>query len=137
MPMDVLLATETARAISGARPAGPCAMVVFGAGGDLTRRLVVRALHNLMAGRLLPKDFVLIGVGIAALSAEQWRERLAERADMVEEGGRIMQSVLDARGTESPSDYPNYPAGSVGPQAAAGLLAQAGGRAWPAIGHHV
>ena len=28
-------------------PADPCAMVIFGAGGDLTKRLVVPALYNL------------------------------------------------------------------------------------------
>ncbi|HEY7887977.1 MAG TPA: hypothetical protein VIC29_07095 [Steroidobacteraceae bacterium] len=30
-----------------APPADPCAMVIFGAGGDLTKRLVVPALYNL------------------------------------------------------------------------------------------
>jgi len=30
-----------------AKPADPCAMVIFGAGGDLTKRLVVPALYNL------------------------------------------------------------------------------------------
>jgi len=28
-------------------PADPCVMVIFGAGGDLTKRLVVPALYNL------------------------------------------------------------------------------------------
>ena len=60
-----------------ARPAGPCAMVIFGAGGDLTKRLVVPALYNLMAGRLLPENFALIGVDIAGLSTDQWRDHLA------------------------------------------------------------
>src|SRR4051794_24552589 len=30
-----------------AQPPGPCAMVIFGAGGDLTKRLLVPALYNL------------------------------------------------------------------------------------------
>ena len=30
-----------------ATPADPCAMVIFGATGDLTKRLVVPALYNL------------------------------------------------------------------------------------------
>ena len=30
-----------------ARPADPCALVIFGATGDLTKRLVVPALYNL------------------------------------------------------------------------------------------
>ena len=32
-----------------AKPADPCAMVIFGATGDLTKRLVVPALYNLVA----------------------------------------------------------------------------------------
>ena len=31
-----------------ATPADPCAMVIFGATGDLTKRLVVPALYNLL-----------------------------------------------------------------------------------------
>ncbi len=62
---------------------------------------------------------------------------LFQRADMAEEGWRIMRPVLDAWGAESPSDFLNCRAGRVGPQAAADLLAQDGGRAWRAIGHHV
>jgi len=37
-------------------PAGPCVMVVFGAGGDLTRRKLVPALINLRRGNLLTDD---------------------------------------------------------------------------------
>ena len=40
----------------------PCALVIFGAGGDLTKRLLLPALYNLRRGRLLPKQFALIGV---------------------------------------------------------------------------
>ena len=43
-------------------PPGPCAMVVFGASGDLTARLLVPALYNLSRTRLLPENFALIGV---------------------------------------------------------------------------
>src|SRR5262245_41946441 len=37
-----------------APPAGPCCLVIFGASGDLTHRLLVPALYNLAAGGLLP-----------------------------------------------------------------------------------
>ena len=43
-------------------PADPCAMVIFGAGGDLTKRLVVPALYNLSHTKVLPEKFALIGV---------------------------------------------------------------------------
>jgi glucose-6-phosphate 1-dehydrogenase len=70
-----------------AKPAGPCAMVIFGAGGDLTKRLVVPALYNLATGKLLPDDFVLIGVDIADLSTDQWRQHLSEMMQSFTAGG--------------------------------------------------
>jgi glucose-6-phosphate 1-dehydrogenase len=59
-----------------ARPADPCAMVIFGAGGDLTKRLVVPALYNLSRTKVLPEKFALIGVDLAAGTAESWRDHL-------------------------------------------------------------
>ena len=59
-----------------ARPPGPCAMVIFGAGGDLTKRLLVPALYNLATTRLMPEHFELIGVDMADLDTERWRESL-------------------------------------------------------------
>ncbi|PZM12539.1 glucose-6-phosphate dehydrogenase [Rhizobium tubonense] len=51
-------------------------MVLFGAGGDLTRRLVVPALYNLMLSKTLPDNFALIGVDLAEGSVETWSKRL-------------------------------------------------------------
>jgi glucose-6-phosphate 1-dehydrogenase len=59
-----------------AKPPGPCAMVIFGAGGDLTKRLLVPALYNLATTRLLPEHFELIGVDLADLDADKWRDSL-------------------------------------------------------------
>jgi glucose-6-phosphate 1-dehydrogenase len=58
------------------KPADPCAMVIFGAGGDLTKRLVVPALYNLAHSKVLPEKFALIGVGHGDGTAEQWRDNL-------------------------------------------------------------
>jgi len=51
-------------------------MVIFGAGGDLTKRLVVPALYNLSRTEVLPQNFALIGVDLAAGTAESWRDHL-------------------------------------------------------------
>jgi glucose-6-phosphate 1-dehydrogenase len=59
-----------------ASPADPCAMVIFGAGGDLTRRLIMPALYNLSRTGVLPDDFALIGVDLAPGTTESWREHL-------------------------------------------------------------
>jgi glucose-6-phosphate 1-dehydrogenase len=59
------------------RPAGPCAFVIFGASGDLTKRLLFPALYHLKRTHLLPEDFALIGVSRAELSDEQFRAAIA------------------------------------------------------------
>jgi glucose-6-phosphate 1-dehydrogenase len=61
-----------------ARPADPCAMVLFGATGDLANRLVIPALYNLARTQVLPDNFALIGVARAAGTAQSWRARLYE-----------------------------------------------------------
>jgi glucose-6-phosphate 1-dehydrogenase len=59
-----------------AKPADPCAMVIFGATGDLTKRLVMPALYNLSRTKMLPDQFALIGVARAEGTAESWRDGL-------------------------------------------------------------
>ena len=63
-------------AASQARAADPCCFVVFGASGDLTRRLLVPALYNLAAAGLLPEAFCVVGVGRTQLSTEAFRKHL-------------------------------------------------------------
>src|ERR1700692_2902240 len=65
---------NTTDSVAGER----CLMVIFGAGGDLTKRLLMPALYNLArAGRLSDK-FALIGVDRSEKSHEDFREELAE-----------------------------------------------------------
>ena len=59
-----------------AKPADPCAMVIFGATGDLTKRLVIPALYNLSRTKMLPEQFVLIGVARAEGTTESWCDQL-------------------------------------------------------------
>jgi glucose-6-phosphate 1-dehydrogenase len=59
-----------------ATPADPCAMVIFGASGDLTKRLVVPALYNLSRTKVLPEKFALIGVARTEETVEGWRAHL-------------------------------------------------------------
>src|SRR5215469_5415405 len=56
--------------------AGPCAMVILGAGGDVTKRLVVPALYNLAHMKILPENFALIGLDLAQGTTESWRDHL-------------------------------------------------------------
>jgi glucose-6-phosphate 1-dehydrogenase len=51
-------------------------MVIFGATGDLTKRLLIPALYNLLRAKVLPEKFALIGVARKAGTAETWRNQL-------------------------------------------------------------
>jgi glucose-6-phosphate 1-dehydrogenase len=44
------------------RGVDPCALVIFGASGDLTQRKLVPALYNLLLNELLPERFAVVGV---------------------------------------------------------------------------
>jgi glucose-6-phosphate 1-dehydrogenase len=51
-------------------------MVIFGASGDLTHRLLFPALYNLARTGLLPKQFAVIGADIVNQSVDDWRNSL-------------------------------------------------------------
>ncbi|EJZ16696.1 glucose-6-phosphate 1-dehydrogenase, partial [Rhizobium sp. Pop5] len=47
-----------------AAPTPPVTLVIFGATGDLTRRLLVPAIINLTRERLVGADLHILGIGI-------------------------------------------------------------------------
>ena len=54
----------------------PCALVVFGASGDLTARKLVPALYRLHQHDLLPGRFAMLGCGRTLFTDESYREHL-------------------------------------------------------------
>ncbi len=54
----------------------PCALVIFGAAGDLTRRKLLPALYNLMREKALDERFAVIGYSRAAQTDEAFRQML-------------------------------------------------------------
>ena len=56
--------------------APPCTLVIFGATGDLTKRLVMPALYNLSCDGLLPRQFAIVGTAMDELTTETFRERM-------------------------------------------------------------
>ena len=65
----------------GERQPAPCAMVIFGASGDLTKRKLVPALYTLTRERLLPAGFAIVGVARREIPfAEQMRESVDKYA---------------------------------------------------------
>ena len=60
------------------RTADPCAIVIFGATGDLTRRKLMPALLRLSQQRLIPAEFAVIGVSRQTLTDDEFRSMMRE-----------------------------------------------------------
>jgi len=74
-PPRATLSPETSppRALS---QTDPCAMVIFGANGDMTKRLLMPALYNLSRTSMLPEKFYLVGVDLQNETTNTWRDHL-------------------------------------------------------------
>ena len=66
------------------RAGEPCAIVIFGASGDLTKRKLIPSLYNLASYHLLPKNFSIIGVARSDWSDQEFASRLGK--DLTELG---------------------------------------------------
>ena len=58
--------------------APPCLLVLFGASGDLTQRLLLPALYNLAAAHLLPDGFRILGFAADDWADDKFREHVDE-----------------------------------------------------------
>jgi glucose-6-phosphate 1-dehydrogenase len=67
-----------ARSSSGTQCAPPCTLVIFGAAGDLTKRLLMPALYDLAGSRLLNERFQIIGIDRADDSDGGWQASLTD-----------------------------------------------------------
>jgi glucose-6-phosphate 1-dehydrogenase len=60
------------------RTGDACAVVIFGASGDLTKRKLVPALYNLAVSRSLPSGSAVVGVARREKSHDQFRAEMKE-----------------------------------------------------------
>ncbi len=60
------------------RTGDPCAMVIFGAAGDLTRRKLIPALYNLAKNQLLSREFAVVGIARSPRSTEDFRQKISQ-----------------------------------------------------------
>jgi len=63
---------------AAAQPAPACTLVIFGAHGDLTKRLLMPALYNLSGSKLLDSNFSVIGVDRVDSTDDEWRKTLSD-----------------------------------------------------------
>jgi glucose-6-phosphate 1-dehydrogenase len=99
----------------GIAPAPPCAMVIFGAAGDLTKRLLVPALYDLVLQERLPSEFRLIGVATTPLTTADWRQSLADmmREFVAKGDGEFHADNLDEKAWRWLTDRMTYIAGDL------------------------
>jgi glucose-6-phosphate 1-dehydrogenase len=76
------------------RPADPCVMVIFGAGGDLTGRKLIPALYNLAKAELLSREFAIVGMSHTNMSNDQFRQKVAEDVKHYA-GGDVDQDIVE------------------------------------------
>jgi len=87
--------TEPAPQPSGTlSPAEPCAIVIFGASGDLARRKLIPALFELAAQRCLARRFAIIGFGRTPMSDDAFRDTAAEAMRQFAKGGSLDEGRL-------------------------------------------
>jgi glucose-6-phosphate 1-dehydrogenase len=73
----------------------PCVMLIFGASGDLTKRLLVPALYNLACDGLLADNFAVLGTANAPWTDESFREYLSTEIKKFHTRKEFDQAVWD------------------------------------------
>jgi glucose-6-phosphate 1-dehydrogenase len=58
--------------------APPCTLVIFGATGDLTKRLVMPAIYNLVRSGLISRNFAIVGLGRGEQTDKEFSEYLGK-----------------------------------------------------------
>ncbi len=81
------------------KAAGPCALIIFGASGDLTNRLLFPSVYNLAHDGLLPDEFALIGFTRHSLSEDETTARLRSSVQEAQGGESVSEAVLGWMGS--------------------------------------
>src|ERR1700758_1021692 len=84
------MAEETARtgSIYGGT-AEPCAIILFGASGDLAKRKVIPAMYDLAQHNSLGERYAIIGFARTPMTDDSFRTTIGEAAKTISEDGPI------------------------------------------------
>jgi glucose-6-phosphate 1-dehydrogenase len=77
------------------RRAPPCAIVIFGANGDLTKRKLLPALYRLSSDGRLPPAFAIIGNSRTAMSDDEFRQKMREAVEQFQEDAPFDAGLWD------------------------------------------
>ena len=72
-----------------------CAIVIFGANGDLTKRKLLPALYRLAHDRRLPESFAIVGNSRTEMSDDAFRERMCDSVKQFSEDTEFDQALWD------------------------------------------
>ena len=73
-----------------------CAIVIFGANGDLTKRKLLPALYRLAYDRRLSAGFAVVGISRTPLTDDQFREKMREAVKQFSEDTKFDDDVWSA-----------------------------------------
>ena len=76
-PISFLNAGRASSVGSTQASAEPCVLVILGASGDLTKRLLLPAFYNLACDGLLPEQFAIVGLAMDEFTTESFREKMS------------------------------------------------------------
>src|SRR5712692_4758573 len=88
--------------------AEPCAVILFGASGDLAKRKVIPALFDLAAHNSLGSRYAIVGFARTPMSDDSFRSALGEAAKTMSELGPVDPAKWDDFASNlfySPGDY--------------------------------
>ncbi len=100
MESTLHVAASSTPASVPARPPDPCALVLFGATGDLAHRKIVPALYALAQGGELPSPFCLIATSTSVGAAVAYRQQLRQSVERFSDGKAVDEAAWTAFGTD-------------------------------------
>jgi glucose-6-phosphate 1-dehydrogenase len=91
-----LLANPLREGLRIERTPAPCAMVIFGASGDLTRRKLIPALYDLALERMLPAGFSVVGFARQEMDDATFRARMREAVNEFSRRAPVDEAVWES-----------------------------------------
>ncbi|HEX8913846.1 MAG TPA: hypothetical protein VF796_15970, partial [Humisphaera sp.] len=75
--------------------APPCALVIFGASGDLAKRKLLPAVYELAREKLLPEQFALVGYARSEMSDDQFRAEFKQAVEKFARTKPVDPAIVD------------------------------------------
>jgi glucose-6-phosphate 1-dehydrogenase len=101
------MAEENGRSVYGGA-ADPCAIILFGASGDLAKRKVIPAMYDLAQNNSLGERYAILGFARTPMTGDSFRSMVGEAAKTISEVGPIDPVRWDAFAANlhyCPGDY--------------------------------